>query len=408
TDEVLVRVAVAGLCGTDYRIWSGDRPVAYPRVMGHEFVGRVETVGAGVTRVAPGDRVAVEPNYSCGTCPLCREGNKNLCLARTAVGIDVDGCFAELVRVPARCCCPAPAGAADADLVLTQRLAVAVPAGARAGARPRPAGRAGRPRRAGPRADAGRVLLRRPPRIHHPGLDDLPGRVRRGDAPRRRRNRQDAAPRQPPLRARHDRRRLRDPRAARLHQGRPGDLMPHAVINKIRMHYEVAGQGASVLLINGLSAPSVGFILQVKALAPHFQVVTFDNRGVGETDLHSEPVYSTAQLADDAAALLHHLEISRAHVLGTSMGGTIAMELALRHPRLVRSLTLACTWAEADARFLHTIEAWISLAYRVPVEERYRYVVYPWIFSPEFLAKKENVEQAVQRALAYPHQTKPD
>src|SRR5438552_1811345 len=46
--------------------------------------------------------------------------------------------------------------------------------------------------------------------------------------------------------------------------------------------------------------------------------------------------------------------------------------------------------------------------YRVPVEERYRYVVYPWIFSPEFLAKKENVEQAVQRALAYPHQTKPE
>ena len=134
-DEVLVRVTVAGLCGTDYRIWSGDRPVAYPRVMGHEFVGRVEAVGADVTRVAPGDRVAVEPNYSCGTCPLCWEGNKNLCLARTAVGIDVDGCFAELVRVPARCCWPAPAGVADEDLVLTEPLAVAVRAVGRADVR---------------------------------------------------------------------------------------------------------------------------------------------------------------------------------------------------------------------------------------------------------------------------------
>src|SRR5207253_10702892 len=135
SDEVMVRVTIAGLCGTDYRIWSGDRPVAYPRVMGHEFVGRVETIGAGVTRVAPGGHVAVEPNYSCGTCPLCWEGNKNLCLARTAVGIDVDGCFAELVRVPARCCWPAPAGVADEDLVLTEPLAVAVRAVGRAGVR---------------------------------------------------------------------------------------------------------------------------------------------------------------------------------------------------------------------------------------------------------------------------------
>ena len=90
------------------------------------------------------------------------------------------------------------------------------------------------------------------------------------------------------------------------------------------------------------------------------------------------------------------------------MGGTIALELALQHPKLVRSLTLACTWAEADARFLHTIESWISLAYRVPVEERYRHVVYPWLFTPDFFARKENVETAFQRAMAYPHQTKPE
>ena len=182
--------------------------------------------------------------------------------------------------------------------------------------------------------------------------------------------------------------------------------MPYAVINKIRMHYEVTGQGAPVLLINGLSAPSVGWALQVQALAPHFQVVTFDNRGVGATDLPPEPVYTTAQMADDAAALLRHLKIARAHVLGASMGGTIALELALRHPRLVRSLTLACTWAEGDARFLHTLESWISLACRVPIEERYRHVLYPWLFTPAFFAKKDNVELALQRAMAYPLQTK--
>jgi L-iditol 2-dehydrogenase len=134
-DDVVVRVRVAGLCGTDHRIWTGDRPVGYPRVMGHEFVGRVEAVGDGVTRVAVGDRVAVEPNYSCGTCPLCREGNRNLCLSRTAIGIDVDGGFAEIVRVPARCCWSAPTGVADEDLMLTEPLAVVVRAVERAAVR---------------------------------------------------------------------------------------------------------------------------------------------------------------------------------------------------------------------------------------------------------------------------------
>lgn len=129
--EVTVRVGMAGLCGTDYRIWAGDRPVHYPRVLGHEFVGRVERIGPAVTGVRPGDRVAVEPNYSCGACPLCREGNRNLCLERTAIGIDVDGCFAERVCVPARCCWPAPDGVEDEDLMVTEPLAVVVRAVAR-------------------------------------------------------------------------------------------------------------------------------------------------------------------------------------------------------------------------------------------------------------------------------------
>lgn len=134
-DEALVRVRAAGICGTDFRIWNGDRPVAYPRILGHEFVGEVAAVGAGVANVKPGDDVAVEPNYSCGTCPLCREGNRNLCLSRTAVGIDVDGGFAELARVPARCCWVAPAGLPPERLLLTEPLAVAVRAVGRSAAR---------------------------------------------------------------------------------------------------------------------------------------------------------------------------------------------------------------------------------------------------------------------------------
>jgi threonine dehydrogenase-like Zn-dependent dehydrogenase len=115
---------MVGLCGTDYGIWMGNRSVRYPRIMGHEFVGQVEAVGPGVSRVRPGDRIVAEPNYSCGQCPLCREGNRNLCLARTAIGIDVDGAFAELTRLPERCCWPVPASLTDDEVVLAEPLAV--------------------------------------------------------------------------------------------------------------------------------------------------------------------------------------------------------------------------------------------------------------------------------------------
>jgi pimeloyl-ACP methyl ester carboxylesterase len=182
--------------------------------------------------------------------------------------------------------------------------------------------------------------------------------------------------------------------------------MAYAIINGIRMHYDMVGNGDAVLLISGLSMPGAAWAPQVKALAPHFRVLTYDNRGVGETDLPPEPVYTMGQMADDAAALLRQFKIARAHVVGISMGGTIAQELALRHPQLVRSLVLVSTWAKTDARFVQVVESWMSLASRVPIEERYRHVFFPWVFSPAFFEKKDNVETAFRAAMAYPHQTK--
>lgn len=134
--EVLVAVRASGLCGTDDRIWSGDRPVKYPLIPGHEFIGEVIRVGEGVRRVRTGDRVAIEPNYSCGVCTLCVEGNRNLCLSRTAIGIDVHGGFAEQVVVPERCCWPAPPNLTDDQLLLSEPLAVVVRAVNRSNAKP--------------------------------------------------------------------------------------------------------------------------------------------------------------------------------------------------------------------------------------------------------------------------------
>ena len=129
--EAVVQVFASGLCGTDYRIWNGDRAVQYPLILGHEFIGEVVAVGSDVHTLRPGQKVAVEPNYSCGVCPLCREGNRNLCLSRTAIGIDVNGGFAEQACLPAGCCWPAPAETSDDQLMLAEPLAVVVRAVAR-------------------------------------------------------------------------------------------------------------------------------------------------------------------------------------------------------------------------------------------------------------------------------------
>jgi len=133
--EVLVEVGAAGICGTDYRIWTGERAVQYPLIPGHEFVGEIRALGVGAGRLAVGDRVAVEPNWGCGHCDLCREGSGNLCLERTAVGIDRPGGFAELVTLPEQTCWRAPTGLTEEQLLLTEPLAVVVRAVERGAAR---------------------------------------------------------------------------------------------------------------------------------------------------------------------------------------------------------------------------------------------------------------------------------
>jgi threonine 3-dehydrogenase len=105
-DEVLVRVRAASICGTDLHIydwdaWSASR-IKPPLTFGHEFCGAVEKVGSDVASVAPGDFVSAEMHVNCGHCRQCRVGQAHVCRNLKIIGIDLDGCFAEFVCIPAR------------------------------------------------------------------------------------------------------------------------------------------------------------------------------------------------------------------------------------------------------------------------------------------------------------------
>jgi pimeloyl-ACP methyl ester carboxylesterase len=120
--------------------------------------------------------------------------------------------------------------------------------------------------------------------------------------------------------------------------------MTIARINDIDMYYEEHGDPAAepVLLIMGFTANADAWAPQIPALEPRYHVIAFDNRGAGRTSQPAGP-YTVPQMAADAAALLDHLHIESAHIVGASMGGMIAQEFALRYPARVRTLTLACT-----------------------------------------------------------------
>ncbi|MEM1588930.1 MAG: zinc-dependent dehydrogenase [Candidatus Bathyarchaeia archaeon] len=101
-DEFLLRVRAATICATDIRIYTyGDPRVKYPRILGHEFAGDIEEVGSLLEgHLKVGMRVTVNPNMYCGRCRYCIVGRHELCESRYAIGIDVDGAFAEYLKVP--------------------------------------------------------------------------------------------------------------------------------------------------------------------------------------------------------------------------------------------------------------------------------------------------------------------
>jgi 2-desacetyl-2-hydroxyethyl bacteriochlorophyllide A dehydrogenase len=124
--DVVVKVAAVGICGTDLHIMDGEFAPAYPIVPGHEFAGEVVEIGAAVTGVRVGDRVAVDPSLYCGHCYQCKRDRGNQCENWGAIGVTVTGGAAEFASAPMANLFPLPAHLTTADAALIEPLSCAV------------------------------------------------------------------------------------------------------------------------------------------------------------------------------------------------------------------------------------------------------------------------------------------
>lgn len=131
--------------------------------------------------------------------------------------------------------------------------------------------------------------------------------------------------------------------------------MPKAHVNGITVHYRIQGRGEPLILIMGLGGESGDWILQARAFSKYFRVLTFDNRGVGKSEKPSES-YTIKTMADDVVGLMDYLGIDKAHILGVSMGGAIAQEIAINYPERVRKLILVSTTPGKDEKGAHSPE----------------------------------------------------
>jgi 3-oxoadipate enol-lactonase len=170
------------------------------------------------------------------------------------------------------------------------------------------------------------------------------------------------------------------------------------------LNYVRRGSGEPMLLIQGMSGNHLSwgepFLTELER---DFDLVAYDHRGVGKSSRVTDP-FTIGDLADDAAAVLDALGWDSAHVVGISMGGMVAQELALRHPQRVRTLTLGCTYCGGEGSALTSNEVFAKLAEAMMSGDRDRAIAtsYEVNISPGYGADQSAYGTFYEMATALP------
>jgi 3-oxoadipate enol-lactonase len=171
--------------------------------------------------------------------------------------------------------------------------------------------------------------------------------------------------------------------------------------DSIKMYYEDQGSGEPLVCISGIGATHDSWTPVRMILGERYRIITFDNRGIGQTDTTQGP-YSIEQMADDTAALMDQLGLPSAHIAGQSMGSAIAQMLAVRHPQKVRKLILCNAFARTRETALFAFRTNVRLLREGVPGPMVFEVILPWLFSDAFFKDEARVNAMLEQVRSQP------
>jgi aminoacrylate hydrolase len=180
--------------------------------------------------------------------------------------------------------------------------------------------------------------------------------------------------------------------------------MPQFQHSGATIHYETAGSGRPLLLIAGTASDSASWG-PLPPLLPGRQLIMPDNRGSGRTEY--EGSFEVDDMVEDTAALLDHLGIAEADVVGHSLGGMIGLRLAARYPDRVRRLVTLTSANLPGAKERVLFRDMERHYFTMPPEDWFR-LLFQWLFSPPFFADEANIAAAAAASSAYPYRQSPE
>jgi pimeloyl-ACP methyl ester carboxylesterase len=168
-------------------------------------------------------------------------------------------------------------------------------------------------------------------------------------------------------------------------------------------YWKVAGQGDPVVFIQGVGLHGEGWLPQTSVLSSRFRCLTFDNRGIGQSPVDGAPI-TIEQMAADTLAVMNAAGFDTAHIVGHSMGGVIAQQVALTAPKRVRSLALLCTSARgSDATRLSGKMVWLGLRSRLGSRRMRRHAFLEITMPADYLATQNRDVLAERLAPLFGH-----